>query len=116
MTLSLRDICGMPTVRRNCHVRPIRTVLNPPRSPTVYSEHVVLMFMVRVIDVVVRAVRLMTSGSPAGIALLVLVVIAFTAGVFSMVALGAWLLANLQNNHGWTDAVLPCALGGTCAP
>ncbi|WP_304111908.1 hypothetical protein [Mycolicibacterium bacteremicum] len=76
----------------------------------------VLMLMVRVIDVVVRAVRLMASGSPAGIALLVLVVLLFTAGAFSAVALTAWLLAMMQNNHGWMDAVLPCALGGTCSP
>jgi len=74
----------------------------------------VLMFMVRIIDVVVRAVRLMASGSAAGIALLVLVVLLFAAGAFSAVALGAWLLATMQNNHGWVDAVLPCALGGTC--
>lgn len=74
----------------------------------------VLMFMVRIIDVVVRAVRLMAGGSPAGIALLVLVVALCTAGAFSVVALGAWLLATMQNNHGWVDAVLPCALGGTC--
>lgn len=74
----------------------------------------VLMFMVRIIDVVVRAVRLMADGSPAGIALLVLVVALCAAGAFSVVALGAWLLATMQNNHGWVDAVLPCALGGTC--
>ncbi len=74
----------------------------------------VLMFMVRIIDVVVRAVRLMAGGSPAGIALLVLVVALCAAGAFSVVALGAWLLATMQNNHGWVDAVLPCALGGTC--
>lgn len=74
----------------------------------------VLMFMVRIIDVAVRAVRLMASGSAAGIALLVLVVLLFAAGAVSVVALGAWLLATMQNNHGWMDAVLPCALGGTC--
>lgn len=74
------------------------------------------MFMVRMIDVVVRAVRLMASGSPAGIALLVLVVVLFTTGAFTVVALGAWLLAAMQNNHGWMDAVLPCALGGRCRP
>ncbi|MGW0157877.1 hypothetical protein ACWDUN_01010 [Mycobacterium sp. NPDC003323] len=76
----------------------------------------VLMLMVRVIDVVVRAVRLMASGSPAGIALLAIVVVLFTAGAFSAVVLAAWLLAMMQNNHGWMDAVLPCALGGTCVP
>lgn len=74
----------------------------------------VLMFMVRIIDVVVRAVRLMASGSVAGVALLVVVVLLFAAGTFSVVALGAWLLAMMQNNHGWMDAVLPCALGGSC--
>jgi steroid 5-alpha reductase family enzyme len=74
----------------------------------------VLMFMVRIIDVVVRAVRLMASGSAAGIALLLLVVVLFAAGAVSVVVLGAWLLATMQNNHGWVDAVLPCALGGTC--
>lgn len=74
------------------------------------------MLMVRVIDVVVRAVRLMASGSPAGIALLAIVVVLFTAGAFSAVVLAAWLLAMMQNNHGWMDAVLPCALGGTCVP
>lgn len=74
------------------------------------------MLMVRVIDVVVRAVRLMASGSPAGIALLVLVVVMFASGTFAAVALGAWLLATMQNNHGWMDAVLPCALGGSCPP
>lgn len=73
------------------------------------------MLMVRVIDVMVRAVRLMASGSPAGIALLALVVVLFTAGAFSAVALAAWLLASLQNNHGWMDAVLPCAFGGSCS-
>lgn len=74
----------------------------------------VLMFMVRIIDVMVRAVRLMASGSAAGIALLVLVVVLFAAGVLSVAALGAWLLATMQNSHGWMDAVLPCALGGSC--
>jgi hypothetical protein len=74
----------------------------------------VLMFMVRIIDVVVRAVRLMASGSAAGIVLLISVVLLFAAGAVSVVVLGAWLLATVQNNHGWMDAVLPCALGGTC--
>lgn len=76
----------------------------------------VLMLMVRAIDVLVRAVRLMASGSAAGIALLVLVVVLFAVGAVSVVALGAWLLAMAQNNHGWVDAVLPCALGGACLP
>ncbi len=76
----------------------------------------VLMLMVRAIDVLVRAVRLMASGSAAGIALLVVVVVLFAAGAVSVVALGAWLLATVQNNHGWVDAVLPCALGGACPP
>lgn len=74
------------------------------------------MLMVRAIDVLVRAVRLMASGSAAGIALLVLVVVLFAAGAISVVALGAWLLAMMQNDHGWMDAVLPCALGGACPP
>ncbi len=55
------------------------------------------------------------GGSAAGIALLVLVVVLFAAGAVSVVALQAWLLATMQNNHGWMDAVLPCALGGTTA-
>ena len=76
----------------------------------------VLMLVVRVIDVVVRAVRLMAGGSPAGIALLVLVVALFATGTFAVVAGGAWLLATMQNDHGWMDAVLPCALGGSCRP
>ncbi len=76
----------------------------------------VLMLLVRIIDVVVRAVRLMAGGSPAGIALLVLVVLLFAAGTFAVVLGGAWLLATMQNDHGLLDAVLPCALGGTCRP
>ena len=72
------------------------------------------MFMVRIIDVVVRAVRLMASGSAAGIALLLVVILLFATGAVAVIGLGAWLLATMQNNHGWMDAVLPCALGGTC--
>lgn len=73
-----------------------------------------LMLVVRMIDVVVRAVRLILSGTPAGIALAVALVLLFVAGTFSAVALGAWLLGSLESNYHWVDVVLPCPFGGSC--
>jgi hypothetical protein len=59
----------------------------------------VLMFVVRIIDVVVRAVRLMAGGSPAGIALMVALVLLFIGGTFTAVVGGAWLLATMQTRY-----------------
>ena len=73
-----------------------------------------LMFVVRVIDVVVRAVRLMASGSLVGTLLATTVVVLFRGGMFGAIVGGAWLLAELQNNYGLVDAVLPCPFTRPC--
>ena len=73
-----------------------------------------LMFVVHMIDLLVRAVRLMASGTAAGYLLMAAVLILFVCGTVGLVAAGAWILGATESRYHWMDSVLPCALGGSC--
>ena len=66
-----------------------------------------LMLAVRIIDVVVRAVRLMASGTAAGYLLMATVVVMFVGVSIAAVAGGAWVLGTLENRYHWMESVFP---------
>lgn len=66
-----------------------------------------LMLVVRIIDMVVRAVRLMASGTAAGYLLMVTVTVLFIGTSVGAVAGGAWMLGTLENQYHWMDSVFP---------
>lgn len=66
-----------------------------------------LMLVVRIIDVVVRAVRLMASGTAAGYLLMATVTVLFIGTSVAAVAGGAWMLGTLENRYHWMDSVFP---------
>ena len=66
-----------------------------------------LMLAVRIIDVMVRAVRLMASGTVAGYLLMATVVVMFVGVSIAAVAGGAWVLGTLENRYHWMVSVFP---------
>lgn len=66
-----------------------------------------LMLVVRIIDVVVRAVRFMAGGTAAGYLLMATVVVLFVGTSIAAVAGGAWVLGTLENRYHWMESVFP---------